>query len=433
MDVRAQAALVIGKLLQQDGSLATLLPGAQIQVADNDSALLQELCYGTARWYPKLQCYLDELLEKPLRNKDSDIHGLLLVGLYQLVFLRTPTHAVLDNTVTATKPLKKTWAKNLVNGVLREFLRQQSELDQVLTKRPAFTTAHPNWLNKRIQQAWPDHSAAILAANNAHPPFTLRVNQRRVSREDYLNCLSRAGIEATKTLHSRDGVTLEKACSVAQLPGFQQGDISVQDESPQLTADLMQLAPGQRVLDACAAPGGKTAHLLETQPEIALTALDISERRLQRVTENVQRIGMEKLATLVCGDASQPSTWWDGKPFDRLLLDAPCSATGIIRRQPDIKMLRTPAQIEQLCETQASLMDNLWPLLAPGGLLLYATCSILPSENSEQVQRFLNTHPDAVHRPIDAAWGLDQTVGRQLLPQMNGHDGFYYATISKQK
>ena len=429
MDPRTQAAKVLGQLLAQKGSLATLLPSASTLVAEKERPLLQELCYGTCRWHPRLQGFLQLLVEKPLRAKDRDIQALLLLGLYQLIYLRIPDHAALSSTVESAQALKKPWAKKLVNGVLRRFVREREQLEKQLAADPTSNTAHPLWLLQEITTAWPNHYLTIVEQNNQPPPFTIRVNQQAMTRDDYLQRLLEQNLDAAKTTTSSVGITLKRPTAVDQLPGFDRGWVSVQDESPQLSAELLRCEKHHRVLDACSAPGGKTAHLLEQQPDLSLLALDISARRLQRTRENLQRLGLR--AELKVGDATEPDTWWDGQPFDRILLDAPCSASGIIRRQPDIKILRSAESLTTLVHTQQQLLRALWPLLKTGGELLYATCSILPQENHQLVETFLQENSDANHSSIDVTWGIDLPVGRQLLPQANGGDGFYYARLLK--
>ncbi len=429
--LRVVAAQTLAQVLQQQASLAGLMAPAQEKLPAQDQALLQELCFGTLRWQPKLQSILGRLLDKPLKEKDQDIQALLLLGLYQLLYTRIPDHAALSATVAAAKALKKTSFQKLINGVLRNFLRQKDSLTVELEKSPAYITAHPNWLRKRIERFWPNHAEQIFEANNRHPPFTLRVDLQQQSREIFLAQLGDAKIDASPTIYSRFGVTLAQAIPVEKIPGFAEGKVSVQDEAAQLAADLLDLQPNQRVLDACAAPGGKTGHILEAQPKLAeVTALDLEERRLVRVKENLARLG--KKAKIICADAADLSSWWDGKTFDRILLDAPCSATGVIRRHPDIKLLRKAGDIAKLAQLQLSLLEALWKALAPGGRLVYATCSVLPVENTDVIERFLQQQHDAKHLPIDATWGIEQTCGRQLFPQINGHDGFYYACLVKQ-
>ena len=429
LTARTAAAQVIGQILRQQGSLSSLLPLALPKVAENERPFLQELCFGTLRWQPQLDAYLQHLLDKPLRGKDSDIQALLLLGLYQLVHLRVPDHAAIGETVEATRPLKKPWATKLVNGVLRRFQRERDKLEHQLQDNPAFTTSHPVWLLDRLRAAWPTAIEQIITANNAHPPFTLRLNIRHEPRATYLADLASSGFMAQPTPFSPVGFTLQQACDPRQLPLFEAGTLSVQDEAAQLSAGLLQLEAGQRILDACSAPGGKTGHILESADGLQVVALDADERRLSRVRENLARLHVD--AQILCGDASQPGDWWDGQRFDRILLDAPCSATGIIRRHPDIKVLRSAADISRLAQLQGKLLDSLWPLLKPGGILLYATCSIMPEENTQVVEAFLARQPAATCDQLDVPWGVSQPCGQQLLPRADGHDGFYYARLRK--
>lgn len=431
MKVRTAAARLLADLLRQKGSLSSLMPTYQEKVPERDRPLLQELCYGSLRWYPRLDAYLSKLLDKPLKAKDGDIQALLLLGLYQLTHTRIPDHAAIGATVECARELKKPWATRLLNGVLRRFQRERESLDAQLANRTEFVSAHPHWLLKRLKKAWPEQVDSIIQANNGHPPLTLRLNPAHQSREAYLARLAELEIDASPCAFSAVGITLHTPCDVRQLPLFAEGGVSVQDEAAQLSAPLLNLAPGQRVLDACSAPGGKTGHILEAEPQLAeVVALDSEARRLERVRENLARLGRE--ATVICGDAGRPADWWDGTPFDRILLDAPCSATGIIRRQPDIKLLRNPAEITKLAQLQGRLLDALWPLLAPGGQLLYATCSVMPEENTEVVAAFVGRQSDARCPPLEADWGLEQPCGRQLLPAETGHDGFYYARLTKE-
>lgn len=434
MKVRSAAARVLAKLLNQQGSLSSLLPEAARSVPGKDHALLQELCYGTCRWQPRLECYLKQLLDKPLRTKDMDVHGLLLLGLYQLGYTRIPDHAAISATVEAARALKKPWATKFVNGVLRSWQRRSASLDQQLAGNAEFDFAHPQWFVDAVNAAWPQEAEALLAANNSHPPFTLRVNQLLTSRDDYLQQLQEQGIEATPTELSADGITLAKAMDVHQLPGFGDGLVSVQDEAAQLCAPLLDLGQEQSILDACCAPGGKTAHILESlgaNSSSKVVAVDLSKERLQRSRETLHRLGLE--AELLVGDASQPEQWsQQGSLFDRILVDAPCSATGVIRRNPDIKLLRGPADVERLAALQLNILANIWNKLKPGGLLLYATCSVLPQENTQLVARFMSKIDDAEHLVIDGDWGIAQPFGRQLLPRAGGNDGFYFAQLRKR-
>jgi 16S rRNA (cytosine967-C5)-methyltransferase len=426
--LRAQAASILARLEQQQGSLATLLerPGDNTQ----DFPLLQEICFGTCRWHYLLDAVLCQLLEKPLKAKDQDIHCLLLCGLYQLHGMRVPEYAVVNETVAATLVLKKQWAKGLVNAVLRSFLRDRDALIARAMQEDTARFAHPDWFLKAMQTSWPLHWQAILDANNQHPPMTLRVNLSRITRQEYLARLATAQCPARPGTLSESSVYLEAAQPVTGLPGFAEGLFSVQDEASQLIPDLLDLQSGLSILDACAAPGGKTCHLLERGVAFSrLVALDNDARRLDRVQQNLDRLQLQ--ATLVCADAGQPSAWWDGRPFDRILLDAPCSATGIIRRHPDIKLLRKVDQVLALQKEQLRLLHALWPCLKPDGLLLYSTCSVLPGENSNIIGRFLAEQGDAKLEEIPASWGVECVHGRQLLPDAAGHDGFYFARLRK--
>jgi 16S rRNA (cytosine967-C5)-methyltransferase len=429
LSVRAAAAQVITQILTAKGSLSSLLPPISAKIADNDRALLQELCFGTCRFYPQLQAYTECLLNKPLRTKDSDVQALLLLGLYQLLHTRIPDHAAIGETVEVTRYIKKPWATNLVNGVLRNFQRDSGRINEFLTENRAFQTNHPAWMEAMMSKCWPMQFNQLITANNQHPPFCLRLNTHKISRDNYLQLLSELDIMATANRFSPYGITLEQACDPRKLPYFAEGWLSVQDEAAQLSGDLLQLLPDMHVLDACSAPGGKTGHLLELEPSLQVTALDADERRLTRVRENLARLGVS--AKVVCGDGTQPNDWWDGQMFDRILLDAPCSATGIIRRHPDIKVLRTPEELDKLGDLQEQLLKKLWPLLKPGGILLYATCSIMPKENTRIIEAFLARQKDASCDPLVVDWGLAQICGRQLLPQLDGHDGFYYARLRK--
>nr|WP_288257313.1 16S rRNA (cytosine(967)-C(5))-methyltransferase RsmB [uncultured Pseudomonas sp.] len=430
MNPRLAAARALTAVLSGKASLGSSLPPQLDKVEHHDRALAQDLAFGAARWQPRLQLLAEKLLEKPFKAADKDVEALLLIGLYQLLHSRIPEHAAIGETVGCAGALKKPWAKGLLNAVLRRAQREHEALYAELDRDPVLHSAHPRWLQKALKAHWPQHWQAICAANNAHPPLILRVNRRHGSRDAYLNELREAGIEAEPCTYSRDGVRLLQPCDVTTLPGFKEGRVSVQDEAAQLAADLLELAPGQRVLDACAAPGGKTCHLLEVEPGLGeVVAVDLEAKRLARVRENLERLHLE--ATLIAADGRDTGAWWDGQPFQRILLDAPCSATGVIRRHPDIKLTRKPEDIPALAQLQGELLDALWPTLAPGGILLYVTCSVLPTENSETIAAFLARTPDAQEVAIAGEFGLQPAHGRQLLPQLDGHDGFYYAKLIK--
>jgi 16S rRNA (cytosine967-C5)-methyltransferase len=432
--MKANLRLIAARIIQavmNGQSLNDCLEPQLKQLADGrDRALVQALCYGVCRFYTQLDVLLSYLLQKPLRAKDEDVYALLLVGLYQLMAMRTPEYAAVTETVNATVALKKPWARGFVNAVLREFLREQTALRAKLETDEEAHYAHPAWWIKMLKKAWPKQWQAILLANNEHPPMTLRVNQRLTNRADYLKNLSAQQIAAESLAHTTQGVVLNAAQNAETLPGFSEGHFAVQDGAAQLAASLLELKPNLRVLDACAAPGGKLTHILELEPNLqSVVAVEKDAERLRPIKENLKRLGLQ--AILHCADAAQVKTWWDGEAFDRILLDAPCSGSGVIRRHPDIKLLREPEDIAQFRETQLHLLDALWPLLKPGGLLLYATCSILPTENVEVMHTFLEMHPDAKEDKINADWGVQCDVGRQILPGMAQMDGFYYARLQK--
>ncbi len=449
---RIIALQILTQLLKQQGSMASLLPQYTSDLSGQEQSFVKELCYGCCRWYPTLNEVLSQLLRQKLKAKDADIKAIILLGLYQLEFLRTADYAAINESVNAVAIVKKPWAKKLVNAVLRSFQRDQKSLFDKAKQKSK--TNHPAWLEKEIKNAWPDYAESIFEANNQPPPLTLRVNQRQYSREQYGQLLTDANISFSLAPISKSGLYLHSPMPVTSLPDFAKGAVSVQDEAGQLAATLLQLKPGMRVLDACCAPGGKTCHIGETEPELnKIVALDLESRRLKRVHENLERLHID--AEVICGDAADPKQWWDGQVFDRVLLDAPCSATGIIRRQPDIKLLREPEHIQALTQLQYRLLSELWPLLADGGILLYATCSILPQENTKIIEQFLGNTSDAAIDPIifDAdnnslggdmpLFGIEQPFGRQLLPLINqpeadctskqNHDGFYYCRLKKIK
>lgn len=430
MNPRLAAARALAAVLSGKASLNSSLPAQLDKVEVRDRGLTQDLAFGTARWQPRLSLLAERLLQKPFKSADADVEALLLVGLYQLLYTRVPEHAAIGETVGCADKLKKPWAKGLLNAVLRRAQREGNDLLAEMERDPVVRTAHPRWLQKSLKAFWPEQWEAICAANNAHPPMILRVNRRHHSRDAYLDLLRQAGIDATPCQFSTDGILLAEAKGVRDLPGFAEGWISVQDEAAQLAADLLELAPGQRVLDACCAPGGKTCHLLEAEPGLAgVLGVDLEESRLVRVRENLQRLRLD--ATLVAADGRDTVAWWDGKPFQRILLDAPCSATGVIRRHPDIKLTRAAEDIPALAQLQGELLDALWPTLEVGGILLYATCSVMPQENRESIAAFLARTPGARELDLAGPWGLKQAHGRQLLPQEGGHDGFYYAKLIK--
>ena len=427
LDPRAAAAGAVARVLQGQ-SLSAPLEDALAAITKDNHALVRQLCYGTLREAPKLQALLNDLLEKPLRRKDSDVLALLMIGLHQLDSLRIPDHAAVASTVDAASAIKKPWAKGLTNAVLRRYLRERDDLLEALP--PAARAAHPAWLFGKLGKQWPDHAEHIVAANNHAPPMTLRVNTRRTNRDKYLAGLAEAGIEAWPGGSAPEAITLSCAMDVRLLPGFDDGEVSVQDESAQLAAHLLDAKPGERVLDACAAPGGKSCHILEREPELEeLVAADIDEHRLEKVGQNLSRLGLE--ASLVCADASQWQAVFPEQHFDRILIDAPCSATGVIRRHPDIKMLRRPDDLATFAEQQLQILAATWPLLKAGGSLLYATCSVFKEENQQVVDRFCEQFNDARPEPLSAAGTTPVGNAVQALPNATGGDGLYYARLRR--
>ncbi|MBN3124872.1 16S rRNA (cytosine(967)-C(5))-methyltransferase RsmB [Pectobacterium brasiliense] len=423
-NLRSIAAKVVGQVLDQGQSLSALLPAHQREVSDKDRALLQELCFGVLRVLPQLEWCIQQLMAKPLTGKQRTLHYLIMVGIYQLHYTRIPPHAALAETVEGAVALKRPQLKGLINGVLRQFQRQQEELIQ----REATHSSHylhPSWLLARIERAYPHHWQNIVEANNQRPPMWLRVNRLHHTREAYLNLLEQEGIEAFPHAEYSDAIRLTAPCAVDQLPGFSQGWATVQDASAQGCVYWLDPQDGEQILDLCAAPGGKTTHILEAAPKSHVLAVDVDETRLGRVKENLLRLQMH--AEVKQGDGRYPDSWCKGRVFDRILLDAPCSATGVIRRHPDIKWLRRDRDIEELVALQKEILDAIWPHLKTGGTMVYATCSILPQENTQQVADFLTRHTDATL--VDT--GTREIPGIQMLPHADGGDGFFYAKLVK--
>ena len=414
-----------------DAELAAQWRGEASANSDNPQqrALVQDLCYGVLRHLGPLDALLEPLLSKPLR--DERLRHLLRIALYQLQHTRAAPHAVVDQAVRACIGMQMAPAKGLVNAVLRGFLRRKAELQAAAPKNDRERYSFPQWWVDKLRAQHPQHYEAILHAGNQHGPLTLRVNARRTTRAAYLAQLSAAGIPATALdgALEQQAVVLGKPMPVYKLPGFSDGLVSVQDASAQHAAPLLDARDGMRVLDACAAPGGKSAHLLE-RAELSLTALDHDAARLARVNANLQRLGLS--ARVVCGNAADPPAWWDGVPFDRILADVPCSASGVTRRHPDIKWSRREADIQQFADQQQLIVDALWRLLAPGGKFLYVTCSVFREENQQQVARFIERHADAELQPLpnNEAAAIPEPRADQILPDAV-HDGFFYALLQK--
>ena len=424
---RAVTAQIILEVLDQGKSLSTLIPEVQHQLEPKDLPLVQEMTFGICRVLPRLESIIKQLVAKPLKGKTRLVHCLLLVGLYQLLYMRVPAHAAVDEVVNATKVLKLDSFRALTNGVLRRFLREQEQILAVVDKH--WQTLHPEWFVNKIKKAYP-HWREIVEANNQRPPMWVRANVQHIQPKDYVALLGElANQRENSTACVPDcAILLENPVSVNQLPHFEQGWATVQDAHAQWSAELLDAQNGETILDACAAPGGKTTHILEKAPQAVVFALDIEENRLKRVRENLVRLNQS--ATVICGDASKPDMWLEkGVMFDRILLDAPCSATGVIRRHPDIKWLRKEADITELANLQSKILEALWARLKPNGILLYATCSILPEENSLQIQRFLENHSDA--ESVEMDFHGEKVAEKQFFPQSNGGDGFFYSKLKK--
>ncbi len=429
-DTRALAAEVLADVALRGASLRGRLQPAQSKLADaRDRAFLTALCNEGARWWLRFDGALDGLLRQPLRKRDPALHALLVLGLVQLEILHLPPHAAVAATVEATRALQRGGFSKLANAVLRRWLRERDDLNPGLDRDPMTRFAHPRWLVEALARDWPEHADAILGANNAPSPPMLRVNARRATRDAVIAGLADAGMPAKPHPWLRDALQLDAHADLAHLPGFARGDFSVQDGAAQCAADLMDVRDGLRVLDACAAPGGKACHLLE-RADLRLLALEREPARVDSIRANLERL--ELACELRTGDAGDPTAWWDGEPFDRILLDAPCSATGVIRRHPDIKLHRRTGDIPQLARGQSRLLAALWPLVAADGRLVYATCSLLREENEHVVGAFLDTHPEAQPGPCDLSVGRAAGAGWQILPGEGGLDGMYYAVIEKR-
>lgn len=421
---RAVAARVLDAVLHRGRSLKPELASALPTLKDpRDRALVEAICFAVLRRPARYEAALKDWMPRPLGKRDSDLRALLYVGFAQLD-LALPAHAAVAATVDAARTIGRSHQAGMVNALLRRAQRDGFPMVEAHAHWPA-------WLRARVQRDWPADELAILEASATAPPLWLRVNRDQGEREAYRARLSAAGIEASVDEAMPDALRLDDPIAIAALPGFVEGAVSVQDGAAQLVADALSPPPGARALDACAAPGGKTAHLLERDPSLRLTALDVDAARLDTVRSGLARLRVGALAQLLAADASDLAAWWDGTPFDAVLLDAPCSATGIVRRQPDVLMHRRESDIAAVTALQTRLLDALWRTVAPGGVLVYATCSILKEENEGQVRAFLARTADAQVEALDARYGRDREVGRQRLPGEHGYDGFFYSRLRK--
>jgi len=432
---RAVSAEIVDAVVCGGQSLDAAIKKNEERVSTNDRSLLRMLCYGTLRYHWTLQEWIDQLVARPLRKQDRVVNALLAVGLYQIVEMRIPDHAVVSETVEAARRLRRPKLAGLVNACLRRFVREDLSSKDPLGDESKWN--HPGWLIKRFRTDWPDDWEAILTANMERAPMWLRANSSRNSAEQYRQRLRAHGLDAELLDAVPDAVRLKEPQAVDKLPGFAAGDASVQDAAAQIAARWLLQGVTGRVLDACAAPGGKSGHLLEIGGDgISLVCVDSDESRTQSIADNLARI--DRNATIIAADASKPKEWWDDEPFDAILLDAPCSASGVIRRHPDIKLLRRESDLTSLTALQRELLEALWPTLAPGGTLLYATCSVLAAENDEVTEQFLADHGDAIENDVLPNNNIRDLMrrkgcGYQILPGSAGMDGFYYAALQKKK
>jgi 16S rRNA (cytosine967-C5)-methyltransferase len=427
---RLAALKMLESVLDSGSNLSDAEPEESVTDA-RDRAFARHLAYGVLRWLTALAWLASQLLKKPLRQKDQDIDRLILIGLFQLWKGDSAAHAAIHETAECARKVGKPWAVSVINAVLRRFQREQADWVSKLAHQDE-QYAHPAWMLKALKSDWPQEWRQIVEANNLPAPLWVRLN-RNFDLEETIAGLLESGFTVERHPVVPEALKISPAAPVGSLPGFDQGRFSVQDPAAQLAVGLLKLEPGHRVLDACAAPGGKTCHILEAEPGAGVTAVDMSSARLAQVRENLDRLGfgINGRIKLLAANAAVPGDWWDGTLFDRILLDAPCTTTGVIRRHPEIKWLRSPGQIGEAAKTQGLLLAQLWPLLKTGGILLYATCSVLMIENSAQIQQFVDLHPDAELLEINATWGHKLDYGRQVFPGEQDMDGFFYASLRK--
>jgi 16S rRNA (cytosine967-C5)-methyltransferase len=427
VNTRVLAAQALDRIVRGE-SLRAIFATVSTKLPDSrDRALLSALLHAGARWWLRYDAAINNMLDRPLREREPHVHALLVLGLVQLEVLRMPEYAAVAATVEAMRDLRRPAFAGLANALLRRWLREREGQLKKLDDDVVTRSANPRWLVDRLASDWPSRADEILTANNIEAPLWLRVNRRRATREQLSQRFAAEKIATQSPPELPHALLLAQSTDVTRLPGYAEGWFSVQDGAAQFAAELLDAHSGMRVLDACAAPGGKAAHILE-RADVALLALDREPERLPRLRENLSRLGLD--ADIRAGDAAEPTAWWDRRRFDRILLDAPCSATGIIRRQPDVKLHRRPDDIPNLAKLQTRLLDSLWPLLAPGGRLVYATCSLLAAENAGQIARLLSRHSDASVQNIPIGWHASG-AGVQNLPGENGMDGFFYAIVEK--
>jgi 16S rRNA (cytosine967-C5)-methyltransferase len=404
-------------------------PALKEQEKGRDLSQARHLAYGVLRWLTALDYLAQQMLSKPLKPRDRDIYRLILLGVYQLWKDETAPHAAIHETAECARKLNKPWAVGLINAVLRRFQRErETRLDGLEGVAEQF--AHPSWILEQLKTDWPEDWQKIAYANNQQAPLFLRINRSSAESKDVITRLEQQEFRVSTHPLAADAICIKPAANLSSIAGFSQGQLSVQDPAAQLAVDLLDLQPGIRLLDACAAPGGKTCHVLEREASVKVVAIDQHKKRIELIKENLVRLKLN--CELVVADAATPGKWWDGTPFQRILLDAPCSASGVIRRHPEIKHLRKAAQVDAAVKLQKELLSQLWPLLEPGGILVYATCSVFKNENSHQISHFLKQQADAEEVPVGKSWGINQPHGRQILPGELDMDGFYYAILGKK-
>ncbi len=429
-DTRALAARGLAEIALRGASLREVMERSAPKLADpRDRALLMALLSEGARWWLRFDAAIDGLLEKSLRHKDPAVHALLVLGLVQLEILQLQDYAAVAATVEAVRALKRPQLAGLVNAVLRRWQREREALLAKLDGKPQTRHAHPAWLASALQRDWPEQAEAVMTADNREPPLMLRVNRRRSERDVLIEQLQAAGYAATEHPWLADALVLPHSADVTRMPGFEDGHFAVQDGAAQVAADLADLRDGLRVLDACAAPGGKACHLLE-RADIDLTALEFDPARAERIRQNLMRLRLD--AKVAIGDAGAPKGWWKAPPFDRILIDAPCSATGVLRRRPDVRLHRRESDIAAMQAQQRRILAALWPLLAPGGQLIYITCSVLRAENEDIVGELLAAQANARAMAFTLPVGQAAAVGWQILPGDGDLDGMYYAVLGKR-
>lgn len=426
-NARLTALEALSEVLDSNRSLAESEALSRLRDG-RDNAFARHLAYGVLRWLTALEWLAAELLTRPIKKRERDVQRLILLGLQQLWHDQTASHAAVNETAECARTLGKPWAVGLINAVLRKFQREQQQLLEKLAETQ-HQYAHPGWMLREIQDDWPDQWRDIVAANNQQAPLWLRINRQKADDSKLRENLSTVGFETIDHPYARDAICITPAAAVNKIPGFEAGWLSVQDPAAQLARDLLAPKAGERILDACAAPGGKAAHLLETCPDIELTILDKQSQRVEQLDQTLKRLHLKARGQV--GDATEPKQWWDGKKFHKILLDAPCSASGVIRRHPEIKWLRSKDQVDAVTQIQAGLMQALWPLLEVGGILVYATCSILKRENCQQIQKFLDNNSDAVEQKATVEWGDSRSFGCQIMPGEAQMDGFFYAVLRK--